>query len=449
MIEKLYTVEEVAELASVTGRTIRNYLKSGRLVGRKIGGQWRFPESEVQRLLTGADEFSALDNDELPAESDARDFSVVPSTPLAASPIIPEENTPMVETELPTIHAPVFKQPYVAPAPLPQPVSVVVPPADPVPSPPANIVAQAPYYSAPPIESKPVQPEAASFDYHKNIEVPPAAAAHPPIPKPQQNSDVSSLSFGGMPPATPAAPQQEIQNATVPPTTAIPAEPVTAAVAPQAPPLPAAPSYSPQPPFPNYGSYGATVPSAGYPLPTAPLAYPAYPNAPAYYPFLYGQVIPPFPGPYPTPDSAHHDSQHDAPSPAESESKVLDTQNTENDTNLSNIPIPKQQNTSPKRCQQEDDEFRNLSDVGQRVSKFVSEVHDCSYGPLACMVLDRYQTLEAAKHTSDKLNDLAFQESDEDCGCQSFVEYDERFSVARYTLFGSSHFMYQSLQIIG
>ncbi|MDL2253681.1 helix-turn-helix domain-containing protein, partial [Ruminococcaceae bacterium OttesenSCG-928-I18] len=55
MIEKLYTVEEVAELASVTGRTIRNYLKSGRLVGRKIGGQWRFPENEVQRLLTGAD----------------------------------------------------------------------------------------------------------------------------------------------------------------------------------------------------------------------------------------------------------------------------------------------------------------------------------------------------------------------------------------------------------
>lgn len=53
MIEKLYTVEEVAELASVTGRTIRNYLKSGRLVGRKIGGQWRFPQGEVQRLLAG------------------------------------------------------------------------------------------------------------------------------------------------------------------------------------------------------------------------------------------------------------------------------------------------------------------------------------------------------------------------------------------------------------
>ena len=28
MIEKLYTVEEVAELASVTGRTIRNYLST-------------------------------------------------------------------------------------------------------------------------------------------------------------------------------------------------------------------------------------------------------------------------------------------------------------------------------------------------------------------------------------------------------------------------------------
>ena len=43
MIEKLYTVEEVAELASVTGRTIRNYLKSGRLVGRAGVGRQQAP----------------------------------------------------------------------------------------------------------------------------------------------------------------------------------------------------------------------------------------------------------------------------------------------------------------------------------------------------------------------------------------------------------------------
>jgi excisionase family DNA binding protein len=42
--EKMYTVEDIAQITSMTARTIRNYLKDGTLKGRKIGGQWRFTQ---------------------------------------------------------------------------------------------------------------------------------------------------------------------------------------------------------------------------------------------------------------------------------------------------------------------------------------------------------------------------------------------------------------------
>ena len=51
-MEKLYTVEDIASLASVTTRTIRNYIKDGILQGRKIGGQWRFTEEDYKKFTT-------------------------------------------------------------------------------------------------------------------------------------------------------------------------------------------------------------------------------------------------------------------------------------------------------------------------------------------------------------------------------------------------------------
>lgn len=50
-LEKLYSVEEIAEMTSVTTRTIRNYLRSGILKGTKIGGQWRFRQEDVTNML--------------------------------------------------------------------------------------------------------------------------------------------------------------------------------------------------------------------------------------------------------------------------------------------------------------------------------------------------------------------------------------------------------------
>ncbi len=50
-LQKLYSVEEIAQMTSVTTRTIRNYLRNGILKGRKIGGQWRFSMEDIETMM--------------------------------------------------------------------------------------------------------------------------------------------------------------------------------------------------------------------------------------------------------------------------------------------------------------------------------------------------------------------------------------------------------------
>lgn len=52
--EKLYTVEDIAGMASLTSRTIRNYLKDGSLKGKKVGGQWRFTMKDIEQLFNNS-----------------------------------------------------------------------------------------------------------------------------------------------------------------------------------------------------------------------------------------------------------------------------------------------------------------------------------------------------------------------------------------------------------
>ena len=52
--EKLYTAEDVAQITGLTLRTIRNYIKSGRLKGNRVGVQWRFTEADIQALFAGS-----------------------------------------------------------------------------------------------------------------------------------------------------------------------------------------------------------------------------------------------------------------------------------------------------------------------------------------------------------------------------------------------------------
>ena len=50
-IRNALTVAEVAELLGLSTRTIRNYIADGRLVGFKVGSQWRFTQESALKLI--------------------------------------------------------------------------------------------------------------------------------------------------------------------------------------------------------------------------------------------------------------------------------------------------------------------------------------------------------------------------------------------------------------
>ena len=47
----LYSVEELAQKLNVTTVTIRNYLKQGKLKGKKVMGRWLVLEEDTTQLL--------------------------------------------------------------------------------------------------------------------------------------------------------------------------------------------------------------------------------------------------------------------------------------------------------------------------------------------------------------------------------------------------------------
>ncbi|MDD2649391.1 MAG: helix-turn-helix domain-containing protein [Eubacteriales bacterium] len=69
-LEKLYTVEEIAKMTSLTTRTIRNHLRSGILMGRKIGGQWRFTEKDIERFMESGEASKDMANEQKQAVLD-------------------------------------------------------------------------------------------------------------------------------------------------------------------------------------------------------------------------------------------------------------------------------------------------------------------------------------------------------------------------------------------
>ena len=47
----MYNIKEVAELLSVTTKTIQNYIRADRIQGQKIGGRWYFTEEMLKAFL--------------------------------------------------------------------------------------------------------------------------------------------------------------------------------------------------------------------------------------------------------------------------------------------------------------------------------------------------------------------------------------------------------------
>lgn len=51
MKKNLYTVDDVAKMTGLTNRTIHNYIRDGKLQGKKVGVQWRFTEEDIDELF--------------------------------------------------------------------------------------------------------------------------------------------------------------------------------------------------------------------------------------------------------------------------------------------------------------------------------------------------------------------------------------------------------------
>ncbi|RLE48113.1 MAG: IS607 family transposase [Candidatus Methanomethylicota archaeon] len=50
-MERHYTTREVCEILGITNRTLRRWIKEGKIRAVNIGGRWRIPESEIKRIL--------------------------------------------------------------------------------------------------------------------------------------------------------------------------------------------------------------------------------------------------------------------------------------------------------------------------------------------------------------------------------------------------------------
>ncbi len=51
---RFYTVEQAAQALQVRQPTLRGWLRRGIVRGAKLGPVWRIPETELERIRTGA-----------------------------------------------------------------------------------------------------------------------------------------------------------------------------------------------------------------------------------------------------------------------------------------------------------------------------------------------------------------------------------------------------------
>jgi excisionase family DNA binding protein len=49
-MEKLYTIQEVADILKVSKKSVYRYIKSGKLKAKKIG-QWRIRKSDLEKFI--------------------------------------------------------------------------------------------------------------------------------------------------------------------------------------------------------------------------------------------------------------------------------------------------------------------------------------------------------------------------------------------------------------
>lgn len=74
---KLYTPEEVAELLRCTPRCVYNYLRRGKMPGRKLGGRWLILEDDLHAYLRGFNNMEDIQDKPGPVQATGKRVSAL------------------------------------------------------------------------------------------------------------------------------------------------------------------------------------------------------------------------------------------------------------------------------------------------------------------------------------------------------------------------------------
>lgn len=58
-MEKYYSTEDVAEILGFKEKTVREWLRTGKLKGKKVGRLWRVKESDLEKFINSKEKFLA------------------------------------------------------------------------------------------------------------------------------------------------------------------------------------------------------------------------------------------------------------------------------------------------------------------------------------------------------------------------------------------------------
>src|SRR5215475_5260321 len=76
MAEQLYSAEEAAEILGLQVRTVRNYVREGRLPGVRIGKQYRISRMDLEAFTGGSGLVAAVAEPAAPTEPAATSLEV-------------------------------------------------------------------------------------------------------------------------------------------------------------------------------------------------------------------------------------------------------------------------------------------------------------------------------------------------------------------------------------
>lgn len=74
---KLYTPEEIAELLRCTPRCVYNYLRQGKMPGRKLGGRWLVLEDDLHAYLRGFNNLEEIQDKPAPVQATGKRVSAL------------------------------------------------------------------------------------------------------------------------------------------------------------------------------------------------------------------------------------------------------------------------------------------------------------------------------------------------------------------------------------